>query len=142
MEPLAAIEIPQPPEAAVMPASRVEPLTVVEAEPLATDTTFAEDESRYPTGPKFYLVMSAVGGVLILSSIGIDILAVAVPAITDTFHTTADVGWYVAAYRLCMCAFQFMFGKLYRLYSTKRVFLASTVIFVVGSRLFVGGVWI
>ena len=35
--------------------------------------------------------------------------------------------------RLTSCSFQFMFGKLYHLFSVKHVFLASVVIFEIGS---------
>lgn len=56
-------------------------------------------------------------------------------SITDHFHTVADVGWYSSAFRLCSCAFQFIFGKLYKLFSVKRIFLLAQVIFLVGSLL-------
>jgi MFS family permease len=134
MEPTPAIEqIATPQQATIVPGKPSRPLSITDPEPSASEGAIAEDESHYPTGAQFLLIMVAVGSVLILASIGTDILGVAVPAITDTFHTTTDVGWYSAAYRLCMCAFQFMFGKLYRLVSTKRVFLISTLIFALGS---------
>ena len=47
----------------------------------------------------------------------------------------ADVGWYSAGFRLCSCAFQFIFGKMYKLFSVKSVFLASNGIFLIGSLL-------
>ena len=51
------------------------------------------------------------------------IVAMAVPSITTDFHTVADVGWYLAAFRLCACSFQFMFGKLYKLFPVRSMFL-------------------
>jgi MFS family permease len=93
----------------------------------------AEDESKYPTGAKFYLIMVSVGLVLILGEMDSSIVSVAVPAITDHFHTIRDVGWYAAAYRLSLCSFQFMFGKLYKLFSLKRILLVSVIIFMIGS---------
>lgn len=54
-------------------------------------------------------------------------------SITDHFHTVADVGWYSAAFRLCICAFQFVFGKIYKLFSIKHVFMVSVAIFLLGS---------
>lgn len=95
----------------------------------------AEDESKYPTGAKFYLIMLSVGLVLILGGMDSSIVAVAVPSITNQFHTIRDVGWYAAAYRLSLCSFQFMFGKLYTLFSLKRIFLISVVVFMVSSTL-------
>jgi MFS family permease len=93
----------------------------------------AEDESKYPVGAKFYLIMVSVGLVLILGEMDSSIVSVAVPAITDHFHTMRDVGWYAAAYRLSLCSFQFMFGKLYKLFSLKRILLISVIIFMIGS---------
>ena len=63
------------------------------------------------------------------------VVAVAVPSMTDEWHKVADIGWYSAAFRLCMCSFQFMFGKLYKLFSVKRIFLISWTIFLLGSAL-------
>lgn len=98
----------------------------------------AEDESRYPTGAKLNLILLSIGLVLILSGMDASIVAIAVPAMTDHWHTVKDVGWYSAAYRLCMCSFQFMFGKLYKLFSVKRVFMASVGIFLIGSAICAG----
>ncbi|KAJ9157207.1 Major facilitator superfamily domain, general substrate transporter [Pleurostoma richardsiae] len=97
--------------------------------------TAAEDESHYPTGLKLLLILFCAGLVLILDGLDASIVSVAVPSITDHFHTVADVGWYSAAYRLCSCSFQFMFGKLYRVFPVKAVFLLSVVIFMLGSLL-------
>lgn len=59
----------------------------------------------------------------------------AVPSITDYLHTVADVGWYSLTFRLCSCVFQCIFGKLYRLFSIKRISLLAQFIFLVGSLL-------
>lgn len=57
------------------------------------------------------------------------------PAITDDFHTVADVGWYSSALRLCASSFAFVFGKTYTLFPLRPVFLASVAIFMCGSLL-------
>ncbi|KAJ6172671.1 MFS general substrate transporter [Penicillium chermesinum] len=62
-----------------------------------------------------------------------NIIATAVPSITDHFHTVADVGWYSSAFRLCQCSFQFAFGKAYKLFSIKRIFLLANVVSIGGS---------
>ncbi|KAF2666842.1 putative efflux pump antibiotic resistance protein [Microthyrium microscopicum] len=100
---------------------------------LSAEREVAEDESKYPTGVKFYLIMISVGLALIMGEMDSSIVSVAIPSITDHFHTMRDVGWYAAAYRLTVCSFQFMFGKLYSLYSLKHILLISVVIFMVGS---------
>jgi MFS family permease len=107
------------------------------------ETTFDEisnptrlpGEANYLTGAKFWFLMLNLAAVLVLSSIDMNIVATAVPSITDYFHTVADVGWYSSAFRLCQCAFQFVFGKAYKLFSIKRVFLLANAISIAGSLL-------
>ena len=111
-------------------ASSLEPLDIIEP---STPTQITESELSYPTGAKFWLPFLSATLVLILGGLDNNIVATAVPSITDHFHTVADVGWYSAAFRLTLCAFQFLFGKLYTLFSVKRVFLTITAIFLVGS---------
>jgi MFS family permease len=103
---------------------------------LADETTSAaENEASYPTGFELWLILANIGSALILGSIESDIVATAVPSITDHFHTVADIGWYTSAFRLCVCAFQFMFGKAYTLFSIKNVFLLGNVISIAGALL-------
>lgn len=103
-------------------------------EPLNIEST-PDAEPNYPTGSKFWFTIIALCVVLILGGLDANIVATAVPSITNHFHTVADVGWYSSAFRLCTCAFQFGFAKLYKLFSIKTIFLMSNVIFLVGSLL-------
>ncbi|RBR15640.1 uncharacterized protein FIESC28_07281 [Fusarium coffeatum] len=96
-------------------------------------TPTPEPEINYPTGLSLWLIMLSVSAVLILSSIEMNIIATAIPSITDHFHTVAHIGWYSSAFRLCVCAFQFIFGKAYTLFSVKRIFLLANAISIVGS---------
>ena len=100
-----------------------------------SDPTRSSVQPEYPTGAKFWLIILTVGAVLILTCVDMNIVATAVPSITDHFHTVADVGWYSSAFRLCACAFQFVFGKAYTLFSVKRVFLLANAISIAGSLL-------
>nr|POF06960.1 efflux pump roqt [Quercus suber] len=93
---------------------------------LRSDRASQEIERDYPKGVQFYLICAALGLALTLGGLDGNIVATAVPAITD-------VGGIPAAYRLCSCALQFLFGKLYKLTSTKKVFLATTCLFLAGS---------
>lgn len=102
------------------------PLNTEAAPPAAPD---------YPKGSKFWGTVIAICVVLILGGLDANIVATAVPSITNNFHTVADVGWYSSAFRLCSCAFQFGFAKLYKHFSIKGVYLLSNVIFLVGSLL-------
>lgn len=100
-----------------------------------SDRASLRGETEYITGAKFWLLMLTLAAVLVLSSVDMNIVATAVPSITDYFHTVADVGWYSSAFRLCQCSFQFVFGKGYKLFSIKRVFLFANAISIVGSLL-------
>lgn len=93
----------------------------------------AEDETQYPKGRTKFLIVSSVTLAYVLTSMDATIVSVVVPSLTDEFHTIRDVGWYSAAYRLCICSFQFMFGKLYKTLPPKNIFLGSVLIFMVGS---------
>ncbi|CRL23428.1 Sucrose/H+ symporter, plant [Penicillium camemberti] len=61
------------------------------------------------------------------------IISTAIPKITDEFNSFDDVGWYGSAYLVTCCAFQLLFGKLYKLFSVRIVFLASILVFEVAS---------
>ncbi|KAK6826390.1 hypothetical protein RU639_005514 [Aspergillus parasiticus] len=99
------------------------------------ETRSVEEAQQYPTGWKFWLIILTMSALVVLGGLDTNIVATAVPSITDHFHTVADVGWYSSAFRLCSCVFQFVFGKLYKLFSIKRIFLLAQAIFLLGSLL-------
>ncbi|EFQ96977.1 major facilitator superfamily transporter [Nannizzia gypsea CBS 118893] len=94
-----------------------------------------EEAQVYPTGMKFWLLVLTLSALIILGGLDANIVASAVPSITDDFHTASDVGWYSSAFRLCSCVFQLVFGKLYKLFSIKRIFLLAQAFFLLGSLL-------
>ncbi|KAF3767728.1 major facilitator superfamily MFS-1, partial [Cryphonectria parasitica EP155] len=61
------------------------------------------------------------------------IVATAIPRITDDFHSLGDIGWYGSAYMLTTAASQLVFGRLYKHYNMKWVFLIAIAIFEAGS---------
>lgn len=93
----------------------------------------AEDETHYPTGIRFWAIMSCYAIVLAFIGLDMSIVATAVPSITDEFHTVADVGWYSSAFRLCACSFAFMFGKIYALFPVRPVYIGCIALFMLGS---------
>ena len=99
------------------------------------DTSNEENEIAYPKGAKLFAIISGVLITTVLVGLDFSILATAIPTITNHFHTTADIGWYVAVYRLTGTAFLFLFGKLYTVTSVKRTFLYALVLFEIGSLL-------
>ncbi|KAK8139453.1 MFS transporter [Apiospora sp. TS-2023a] len=90
-------------------------------------------EPEYYLGPRLGLIMSTIFLSTLLSALDIGIVATAIPGITDEFHRLDDVGWYGSACFLLVGASSPMWGKLYTFLSAKLVYLASVVLFLVGS---------
>ena len=57
------------------------------------------------------------------------IVGIAVPSITSQFHSLDDISWYGSAYLLTTTALQPPFGKLYKSYNTKTVYLICVALF-------------
>ncbi|KAH8201062.1 hypothetical protein TruAng_004758 [Truncatella angustata] len=93
----------------------------------------ASPESAYQSGPRLWLTLSALSFVIILGGLDFSIVGVAVPAITEEFHTIADVGWYSVSYRLTACVCQFAWGQLYTIFSVRRVLAVAIIVFLIGS---------
>ncbi|KAL7894725.1 efflux pump antibiotic resistance protein [Trichoderma sp. TUCIM 5745] len=98
-----------------------------------TAETAASEQQEYPVGAKFWFTVLSLVILLILGGLDGNIVATAVPSITDYFHTVADVGWYLSAYKLCVCSFQFLFGKLYNIFPVKSILLTAIATFLIGS---------
>lgn len=90
-------------------------------------------EHSWLSGSKLAVVLLALCVSNFLVALDTTIIATAIPAISDDFHSLPDVGWYVSAYFLTNCAFQLLYGKLYSLYNIKWVFISAMVIFEIGS---------
>lgn len=61
------------------------------------------------------------------------IVGTAIPKITDEFHGLNDVSWYAAAYFMTFGGMQTSAGKIYKYFNLKWSFLASMVVFEIGS---------
>lgn len=109
-----------------------------------------EDDTVYPSGLKLTLLLVSVFISMFLVTLvstssfpAIDIglttsqdrqiIAPAIPQITNEFHSVTDIGWYASAFLLTTCAFQLLYGKIYAVYSIKATFLVSIFLFEVGS---------
>lgn len=90
-------------------------------------------KKEYPTGAKFWLIIMSLLCVTILGGLDFSIIGVAVPAMTQEYSTLSDVAWYNVSYRLTACATQFAWGQLFTLFPLRPTFLATIVIFLVGS---------
>ncbi len=93
----------------------------------------ASSEHAYPPTRRVLVIMGGLFLVLFLVALDRLILGVAIPRITDEFHSLGDVGWYGSAYLLTSCAFTLLMGKIYTFVNPKWVYLGSLVVFEVGS---------
>ncbi|KAI1106629.1 MFS general substrate transporter [Jackrogersella minutella] len=82
---------------------------------------------------KFWSVMLSIYLALFLVALDRTIIGTAIPQITQDFKSLGDIGWYGSAYQLTTAASQLVFGRVYKFYEVKRVFLATVLLFEVGS---------
>lgn len=94
-----------------------------------------DDDMVYPTGLKLVLLLICMFVGMFLVSLDKLIISTAIPQITNDFNSAGDIGWYGTAYLLTSCAFQLVFGKIYAYFSIKLTFMASVLLFEIGSTL-------
>ncbi|KAJ6550029.1 major facilitator superfamily domain-containing protein [Mycena capillaripes] len=92
-----------------------------------------DEPVEYPTGLKLGLISLAMCLSMFLAALDNTILAVAIPKITDQFHSLEDIGWYGSAYLLTTASFQLLFGRLYSFLPLKWVYIGAIGIFELGS---------
>ncbi|EED18483.1 efflux pump antibiotic resistance protein, putative [Talaromyces stipitatus ATCC 10500] len=101
----------------------------------STTPTPAPDVQVKLSRKQLVVMCIALALTIFLISIDETVIVTAIPRITDEFDSIQDVGWYGSAYLLTMCCFQLHYGKFYKDYPTKWVFLISIGIFELGSLL-------
>ncbi|CAK7224358.1 hypothetical protein SEUCBS140593_005547 [Sporothrix eucalyptigena] len=111
-------------------AASVEKAKEEDVEKVGNATPAADD---YPHGLQLAVLVSAALVAVFLIALDQTIVGTAIPKITDEFHGLKDVSWYAAAYFMTFGAAQASAGKIYKYYSLKWSFLASMLIFEVGS---------
>ena len=100
---------------------------------LKNELSTASSEPAYPATSKVLVIIGGLFLVLFLVALDRLIIGVAIPSITDQFDSLGDVGWYGSAYLLTSCAFMLLMGKIYTFVNPKWVYLASLVVFEIGS---------
>ncbi|KAJ9142482.1 putative MFS transporter [Pleurostoma richardsiae] len=93
----------------------------------------AGEKPRYATGFGLWAIMSTIFLSTLLAALDIGIVSTAIPGITDDFHKLDDVGWYGSACFLLVGTSSPMWGKMYKYFSGRYVYLASIVLFLIGS---------
>ncbi|KAF7198020.1 MFS-type efflux pump MFS1 [Pseudocercospora fuligena] len=92
-----------------------------------------DDEPQYPTGLRLVFIVVALFASMFLVAISQTVLAAAIPTITDVFDSYNDIGWYSTGEQLTAVSLQLPFGRAYSLLNNKWTYVASMVIFMVGS---------
>ncbi|OAL38217.1 hypothetical protein AYO20_02669 [Fonsecaea nubica] len=92
-----------------------------------------EDTSNYPSGLKLVTLIIALDLAVFLVALDQTIIATAIPKITDRFNSVTDIGWYGSAYFLTSTALQPSFGRIYKFFQIKWVFLSAISVFELGS---------
>ncbi|GAB7355313.1 hypothetical protein MBLNU459_g5847t1 [Dothideomycetes sp. NU459] len=83
------------------------------------------------------LVFFTIYGGLLLTTfvVGFDssCIGTITPVLTDEFHSLDDVGWYGIAYLIPSAATIISYGKIYKHFPAKRVYLLALGVYLVGS---------
>ncbi|KAK5637284.1 hypothetical protein RRF57_012997 [Xylaria bambusicola] len=96
----------------------------------------ASSDTIATTYPSVWRQAIIVTGLLL--GIFLNIIATAIPAITSHFNSLAESGWYGSSFFLAYSAFQSLWGKAYKYFDMKYVFLISMVVFEIGC--LIGGI--
>ncbi|KAI0814421.1 MFS general substrate transporter [Xylaria sp. FL0064] len=91
------------------------------------------DPSNEVRGLKLILIHLSVCLCTFLVGLDFNLIATAIPSITDEFNATRDIGWYGAAFQIALSATQPLAGKLYTLFSKKLTYLLYLLVFEIGS---------
>ncbi|KIJ62495.1 hypothetical protein HYDPIDRAFT_94505 [Hydnomerulius pinastri MD-312] len=93
------------------------------------------EQTRLLSGKQLLVVVLALLLSLALIALDQTIVATALPVITSDFHALQEVTWIVGGYLLTTVSFMPAYGQALAIFSTKRVYLLSIVIFELGSLL-------
>jgi EmrB/QacA subfamily drug resistance transporter len=95
-----------------------------------------DDETpEYPGPAQAAIIMGSLYIAVFLVALDRTITGVAIPQITNQFHSTDDIGWYGSVYMVTTCGFVCFFGRVYTLFSSKWIFLSGVIVFEIGSAL-------
>ncbi|KAI0438615.1 putative gliotoxin efflux pump [Xylaria telfairii] len=95
-------------------------------------------EAIYPSPWRQVIIVAGLLLGIFLAGLDINIIATAIPAITNAFNSLSESGWYGSAFFLAYAAFQSLWGKAYKYFDMKFVFLAAMIVFEIGC--LIGGV--
>jgi len=90
-------------------------------------------EEGYPGSVALAFIVVALVLSIFLIALDMTIIATAIPQITTEFNSLDQVGWYGSAFFLTIASFQSTWGKAYKFFPLKLMFLLSIFIFELGS---------
>lgn len=108
---------------------------VIDSSQAGTESTEdqGEDGMEYPVPLALFFIVIALVLAIFLMALDMTIVATAIPKITDQFKSLDQVGWYGSAFFLTVASFQSTWGKGYKYFSLKWVFMLSILVFELGS---------
>ena len=117
--------------------NEVQPIPTDKSEEGQTDTppSANHEEDSHLTGLPLYALLASLFLIIIIVTLDISILSTAIPRITDSFHTIADIGWYGSSFLIAQCAVQPLAGRIYSIFPYKQSFISFLAIFELGSLL-------
>ncbi|KAK6068444.1 major facilitator superfamily transporter [Seiridium cupressi] len=92
-----------------------------------------DDGIEYPSGFRLLYLFLALILCMLLAVIDLTITATAVPHITDEFHSLDDIGWYASVFFMTVASSQSSWGKIYRYFDLKNMFLVAMGVFELGN---------
>lgn len=92
-----------------------------------------DDGNEYLSGLRLTYLFLALILCMLLAVIDLTITATAVPHITDEFHSLNDIGWYASVFFMTVASSQSSWGKIYRYFDLKNMFLLAMGIFELGN---------
>ncbi|KAF2734738.1 putative efflux pump antibiotic resistance protein [Polyplosphaeria fusca] len=95
--------------------------------------TISESKEEYPSSLNLTIMVLALILAMFLASLDFTIVGTAIPKITEEFQALDSIGWYGSALFLTVAAFQSPWGKGYKFFDLKLVFLTAIAVFEVGS---------
>ncbi|KAI1851634.1 hypothetical protein JX266_003096 [Neoarthrinium moseri] len=92
-----------------------------------------EQQPKKESPVRFALLFIALGVAVFTGGLDANLIAPAVPAITDSFGSTSDAGWYGTAYYLSLSCCQMAWAQIYKAFPAKPVFFSAFILFLLGT---------
>jgi MFS family permease len=112
--------------------STLQPDGLQEAVP-TLESENAAPATQYPRGIRLLLITIGLVLSIFLAALDSTIIATAIPSITTAFGSISDIAWYGTSMVISHTAFQSSWGKAYKYFSLKTVFLLSILVFEIGN---------